>query len=327
MDGFDLGDFYLRYPGAFFATATSTRFGYGMGARSTGKWGFSITPSAEVIFGAAVNNGGNMDPNMYFQGDSGATIHIAVRLNQDGSVQVRRGGDAGAVIASAPAGSVPGLGWHYMECRVIISDTVGVVEVRMDGSSTPVINFSGDTRNGGTSTNIDYLGGSGSGATGYNEWDDMYVVDTLGAINNTFLGDVRVYTLAPNGNGAYSQFVGSDGNSVDNYLLVDEAPYNTADYVGSPTTGQRDSYLLTDLPATVATVFATQSRAIVAKSDAGAASIKQSIRVAATDYDTAATVLSTTWIDLVTLYETNPNTGVQWTAAGVNGAEIGVVVG
>ncbi|HSN12845.1 MAG TPA: hypothetical protein VLS51_12130, partial [Propionibacteriaceae bacterium] len=245
-----------------------------------------------------------------------------VSLDQVGNLVIYRGAIGGTVLASTVIS--PLSIWRYIEAAVTISDTVGTVEVHLDGSATPILSFTGDTKNAGTNTTIDAcaLYGVNSGNSPY--FDDWYVCDTAGTINNTFLGDVRVYTLAPNGAGNYTQFVPSTGS---NYTCVDEQPYNTTDYVGSPTTGNRDSYALTDLPATVATVFGTSEIAVVEKSDAGAAAIKQSMRVGLTDYDTAATNLATSWTSLRNLRETNPNTGVAWTAAGVNGAEMGVTVG
>ena len=90
-------------------------------------------------------------------------------------------------------------------------------------------------------------------------FDDVYLVDTS-APNGDFLGDVRVAYLAPNGNGASSQFVGSDLNSVDNYLLVDEVPANDdTDYVQSDVLNNIDTYALADLPANAGVVKSVMS--------------------------------------------------------------------
>jgi hypothetical protein len=54
----------------------------------------------------------------------------------------------------------------------------------------------------------------------------------------------RFMYLAPNGNGELSQFTGSDGNSTDNYLLVDEvsAHDDDATFVQASANGLIDSY-------------------------------------------------------------------------------------
>jgi hypothetical protein len=79
--------------------------------------------------------------------------------------------------------------------------------------------------------------------------DDLAINDSAGSFENTWPGEGEVIVLRPNGNGATSNFTGSDGNSTDNYLLVDEVPPDSADYVGSGTLNHVDDYELEATPA------------------------------------------------------------------------------
>jgi hypothetical protein len=328
FEGFEMGDGPVTqaWIGSSFwgVTASGTRFGYGQAGTSSANSVIgpkcAFTASSQVFVGIAVKVGTSV-PGFSFMADSGATEHVRVSCAADGSVAVTRAGTALAG-GTLPAGTLV-TGWNYIEATAVISDTVGLVKIRVNGSATDALSISGlDTRNAGTSTNIDAIAIAGNAVTS-TQYDDMYVCNSLGSINNTFLGDVRVYSLAPTGAGNYTQFVPSTGA---NWAAVDEQPYSATDYVGSPTSGNRDSYVLTDLPATVGTVFGTREELVAAKSDAGAASIKQSLRIASTDYDGSALTLGTTYVGFITVRETNPNTAAAWTPAGVNGAEIGVVV-
>lgn len=326
MDSLSLGDSVLRYSGVGSTRLTTSPRWTGVGYTQMSASGLlpkNFTAAATVISGVAFQTTGTQVGQMSFYGDAGATQHITIRYLATGTIEVRRGGVAGTLLTSASTGILHVGTWNFVEAKVTIADSGGIVEVRVNGSPTPLINFSGDTRNNGTNLTIDRVA---IGADGQVQLADWYICDGLGSTNNDFLGDVRVHCLQPNANGNYSQLVGSDGNSTDNYLLVDESPYNTTDYVGSATVGQKDSYGLPDLPAAVSTVFGVQEVAVVAKSDAGAASIKQLLRASGTDYTTSAALLSTSYTELVNLRETNPATGVAWTPAGVNGAEIGVEV-
>jgi hypothetical protein len=74
----------------------------------------------------------------------------------------------------------------------------------------------------------------------------------------------------------------------------------------------------------VATVFGVQELAIVQKSDAGAASMKQLLRRSGTDSPTISYVLSTSWNQMRNIRELDPSTSNQWTPAGVNAIEAGV---
>jgi hypothetical protein len=286
----------------------------------------SFPASSKVIVGNGVYcNSGNSNC-IVFYGDGGTTVHIAVYRNTSGYIEIRRNGVGGTLLATGTT-IIPLSSWFYMEASATISDTVGEVHVRLNGSGTDEVSYTGDTKNGGTATTIDKILVA-TVVGGANVWfTDIYVLnDTGSAPNNAFLGDVTVRTLSPNGNGNSSQLLGSDGNSTDNYLLVDEKPFSSADYVGSATTGQKDTYALTDLPATVTSVYGVQVNASMHKSDAGAGQARAVIRTGSTDYGGATHALSTGAITYHEFYEQNPNTTSAWTPSDVNGLEAGMEV-
>jgi len=261
---------------------------------------------------------------------SNGVQHITITFNAIGNILVRLGSNGGTVLATSTQTSTTAA-WHYLEVAVTIHDTTGTVVVRMDGVGW--INFTGDTRNGGTVTTIDQLNiGYRNAGAGYSSaHDDFYVLNetdataTTGRADNTFLGDVKVEMVQPNADGATSQWVGSDGNSVQNYLLVDENPVNTTDYVGSATDGDRDLWGLPDIPASTLTVYAILPSVYASKSDAGAASLKIIYR------DNAGTVaagssqaLTTGWAwYLGGVLPTKPSGGA-WTVADINALQLGV---
>lgn len=72
--------------------------------------------------------------------------------------------------------------------------------------------------------------------------DDMYIDDTTGEAAPAAPPVLRFYPLFPDGTGTYSQWTGSDGDSTDNYALVDEVPSSSTDYILSATADQIDSY-------------------------------------------------------------------------------------
>lgn len=81
---------------------------------------------------------------------------------------------------------------------------------------------------------------------------DAVICDNAGSYANTWPGPGWLWYGRPNGNGDNSQWTGSDGNSTDNYLLLDETPPNDAtDYVESNTSGQIDDYTVDNTPAAV----------------------------------------------------------------------------
>jgi hypothetical protein len=281
-----------------------------------------VTASAEVFTGIGYISG---QPNTFvaFYGDNGATNHITVYLNPSTFWEIRRGGTGGTLLATGTT-AYPGNVWHYVEVRCIVSDTVGVVEVRIDGQTTNEVSFSGDTKNAGTSTNIDSVGFGNVSGTPSANFADWYILNTLGTYNNTWLGDVAVRVLKPSGNGTTTQLTNSAGNQTNNYTYVDEVPASSADYTGAQASGLADTYNLADLPAGVATVYGVQVDATIGKSDANLAQAKIRTRSGGSDFTPNTYTLSTTYQEFRELSEVDPATGLPWTTGSVNGLEAGM---
>lgn len=312
--------------------------GQALGTNSNGAVWTCVLPSAiahgfvgcgRYMSAAAV--GGTPADNRFLlslRGDAGATTHLTVNFDANGRLQLRRGLYNGTIIATSSHTPVAANTWHFYEIEWTIADAGGICKVRLD--QVEVINFVGDTRNGGTNLTIDAIGAGFGDTTTRSNMDDLYVCDDTGiAPKNTFLGDVAIREQRANGNGATNQWIGSDGNSVDNYLNVDEIPFSTADYTGrvSTATAERDLYAFADLTGTIPTVFAVQVHDYAAKTDAGAGSIKTIARSSGgTVVGSAALPLSTTaGVVSGAILNTDPD-GATWTKALVDSTQFGVEV-
>jgi hypothetical protein len=152
--------------------------------------------------------------------------------------------------------------------------------------------------------------------------DDLYILETGSSPNNNFLGDCRVDTLMPNGEGNYSAWTCSTGGT--HSALVDEAVPNTSDYVESSTAAQKDSWAFANLTAVTGTIFGAAINLAALKSDAGARDIKPLCRSGSTDSLGSAFSLSTDQLYVQKIYEVDPNTASAWTESNVNSAEFGV---
>ena len=186
-----------------------------------------------------------------------------------------------------------------------------------------MLNYTGDTRNGGTVAGIDTvrLGGLyGPNAL----FDDVYICDGTGsAPYNTFLGEIRVHSLSPTAAGSSTQWTPDTGS---NYARVNEVPYSAANYVQSGTSGQRDTYTMADLPVSPETVLAVQNNIVAKRTDAAAISIKPVIKSGATLSYGSSTSLTTYDSTLSDIRVADPNTSTAWTASGVNALEGGFEV-
>jgi hypothetical protein len=156
-------------------------------------------------------------------------------------------------------------------------------------------------------------------------FDNLYVLDSTGSVNNARLGEIVVECLRPNGNGNSSQWVGSDGNSTDNYQLVDDPTPDTADYVQSGASGDKDTYAYGDLAAASGAVAAVQVISYASKTAGDALSVQQVARSGSSETAATAQPVTATWTPLTAIFQEKPGGGA-WTVADVNAAEFGIQV-
>ena len=263
---------------------------------------------------------------MSWWGDAGATQHLTLTFDASGHFQIRRGTASGTVLATS-TNIFPMSAARSINTKHTIADSGGIFELKVDGVSW--ISFVGDTKNAGTNTTTDKTLFS-TVASGFTfsdmcVFDDVDATATQGQPNNTYPGDKRCLRLMPNANGTYSDFLGSDGNSVNNYQQVDEVASSMTDYNGSATSAQKDSYAIEDLPLSVSAVVATRVALLAAKSDAGAGGISPLIRENSTDTFGTDFALSTSAAYYASpTYARKPSNNTLWTINDVNGTEIGV---
>lgn len=264
-------------------------------------------------------------PIMRFCSDSNGTIHGTLAIDNAGNLYVTRGTETGTTLGTAATGMVATGAWYHLEVKFVLSDTVGVWEVRVDGVS--VISLSGlDTKNGGTKTVVDAVRFISTGAATVN-FDDVYIANGAGVADNDIgFGDLKVYTYYPNGNGSTNQGVGSDGNSTDNYLLVDEpGDRNTTDYVEIATNDDLDLYAYQDITGDQATgsirgVCVNTSAMRTGSTGKSFASVARS---GGANYAGPDKALTTQYQHFGRLLDKNPNTGAAWTISEFNAAEFG----
>ncbi len=332
LDGGEAADFATKYDafGTATITSTTTRYNSGSSITSNSVGGGTVvirknvTPSAKLVVGYAYKHAGSADASTLcaFYGDNGATLHVGFRLLSTGAIALVRGT---TVVATSANGIFNMAGvWHYIEFSALLSDTVGTMEVKVNGVSA--VTFSGDTKNAGTATTLDTIAwlypGTTSAAPFY---DDIYILNGLGsAPNNDFLGEIKVQTLVPDGAGSSTQL--TPVGSGTNWQNVDELPIVGTDYNYSGTAGHKDLYTLTALAAGTASVFGVQANVVARKTDTGARSAKTAIKSGASSVSGAANAMGVANDTYSTIYETNPATSVAWTVADVAALEAGVEV-
>lgn len=298
---------------------------------STKIFGGSLT-TLIVGFAFKINSWNNQgDPFMLFGEEGIWHLEIGLSDNPTNHLLIGRNvASGGPILMTSTTTFDPGI-WHFVELKMIIHDTTGSLQLKIDDGYIENQTLSNlDTRNGGT-PKIDRIAfGQGNNQSPGNVYsvimDDLYICDTTGSVNNDFLGDCSVVTAVANGNGNSSQWVGSDGNSTDNYLLIDELSPSDSDYVVSSTVGNKDTYTFEDLNTEGnPTIQGVKINLRAARLDAGVRQIRSIARLSATEVEgpDQTTLLNTKYYS--DIRETKPGGG-SWAVSDFNSTEFGVKV-
>ncbi|HEX2594757.1 MAG TPA: hypothetical protein VHL34_24855 [Rhizomicrobium sp.] len=147
---------------------------------------------------------------------------------------------------------------------------------------------------------------------------DMYFLDGV-APNNSYLGDLSIGYILPNGAGNSTQWTPSAGA---NWQCVDEVPPNgDTDYNATSTAGNLDLYTYQDITNDPVLV---QVCNYVRKTGAEGASMAVTLRQGSTNYTGPTQAISSTSYGYVFQpYDTNPATGLPFTISEINNGQCG----
>ena len=332
LDGFDsysvAADLAMEYTASISSFSTSTgRFGGGAITLSpTTQFQKSIAPTSEVWVGYAAKLTGwsTAYSNPLAQFNSGAGPEGSICVSQTGSSITIYQGDAHRTLIGTyalPPSLITGA-WHWLEFHYKYGTSTGIMEMWCDG--VQVFSFTGNTTyyTGGSISQIQ-IGHSTYGSVA-GTYDDLYIIDVAaGGANTTRLGDCRIGTLVPTSNASPNQGTPSTGSA---YTCVDEAQRNTSDYVTftSYSAGLQELYGMSSLPSTPIGIFGVRVLAIGNKSDAGSAGFYPMVKSGGSSALATGLPLSTSWVDIPGIFETNPNTSAAWLTAAVNAMACGV---
>ena len=245
-------------------------------------------------------------------------VMIGLQVSPTGVVSawINSGSTWGSALGSTPAGTMAAGVFYYLEWNVKLHDTAGRIILRLNG--VPIISL----------TDIDTDLGRGKafagiGPRGYAYVDDLYILDTSGSTNNTFLGDTRVdahYPVTPDG--THHDWTPSTGS--DNFAVVDDPVCNTTDYNSTTTLHAVDTFNMEHLKNTGSTIAAVQTRLFYTKADAGACLIAPVIRSGGADYVGGNLAPSTdSFATTSRLLLQNPDGPHAWSEADFNDIEVG----
>jgi len=227
---------------------------------------------------------------------------------------------------------------HLIEVHVVLHDTSGEVQVRVDGIE--VIDFSGNTK-GASGSTIDVIRVGQSrdfaSAESYTlAHDDIGINDTTGSDQASWCGAGGILFLPANGAGPVTEWTVSDGGS-NNYEMVDDVPADgtaTYNYTAGTASGNKDLFAITDLPSTVDEIVLAYMQFQPFLAAAGSVDMLTKYRCGSagagtTEYTGGTSIVVWTdadWQLHGPIYD-NPFTGIDWTPAEIDAIIAGYEVG
>jgi hypothetical protein len=258
----------------------------------------------------------------------GTNNQVGVYIRSGGDFIITNGQGGGTILATSPQ-LFPSAGangaWHHVQCKIVINNTTGTVEIRVDGhTSADYLTGSINTRNGSTNSTVNngIFGLVPTGTSSQMFWDDFYMFNDQGAAPNTWQGDVRAFSYYPNADSALAWTPNSGAN---NFSRVAQAYDADTTYVSTNGVGNFDKYTLPALPTTPNSIINVQTRLVARYDDTGPHTVSSRLWSSATPSDSISATLSATYQQIWKNYPTDPNTGSAWAASTLSSLFVGPV--
>lgn len=290
-----------------------------VGAGGGGYRDKNLPNSSELIAGFAwINEAGDDDDGIFsFLDDFSTKANLPTLIinTNTGVATFTYNGNS----ASTSAGLFTGSVWQHVEMRLVMSDTVGVMEIRRNGIL--VASLTGiDTKPSGVTSLTGFRVEADSNFQ-FHLIDDLYILDGTGSDNNSYLGDTRITVLRPKADGLVNNFVAVGAAS--NFEAVDEHLHDgDTTYVEAGVVGARESYdnkSFSEVGISPGDIFGVQAVNAVVKTDAGGINYLDNMVVAGVVYDNGVDVIATSGLYKMTTFarDTDPSDDAGWTEAKV----------
>lgn len=246
---------------------------------------------------------------------------INMQISSTGEIVVER---RGSELGRSTTANMTATNWYYIELKVFIDNGAGTVDVNVDGIS--VLSLTSQDTLQGTLADIAAVRfyGTNNGAWNFT-YDDIYICDDSGSVNNDFLGDSIVTGIFPNAAGDDTDWTPSAG---DNYAAVDEDPSDDdSTYVESSTSTDSDLYNYGSVSG-LGTVHGVQINTTLRETDVEPYSVYNVCKSGTTtSKGSTVPVGSVAYTHRERVLEEDPDTSAAWLMAGINAAQFGVEVG
>lgn len=338
MDGFDIysnaadaivGGWTNENANQTFST-TNGRFGGGClqnGVTTTGWHAPAVVAVGDTViisFAYWVNHTGGGASDTIIRGNdrNGAQLF---RLEHNTSGDLKAYNQPNTQVGSTASGALASSSaWYWIEMKVLLGSGAanGSIEVKVNGSTVigPVTSI--DTNNGNALSYISFLGSGGD-----SRFDDVIIMDTSGTGMNDFLGDTKIDSLVPNGDGTTVDWTASAGSD---YQCVDDALASSngdTDYISSSTASQKTQLQMGNFADNPTAVHGLQIRTRSRKTDVGARTYRANVKSGGSTSNGTTLGATTDYAWRRNgVWTRNPNGSIAWTKSSINAVQVEVEI-
>lgn len=257
--------------------------------------------------------------------DIGASTLFLLSLTSAGTLRIANA--AGTTTDSAVTNVIFGGIWCRIEIKFNAgtSTSTGSIEVRVNG--TTVLNLTAQNYFSSSGGALARFYNNNASSTSDRTFDDIVLNDTTSAVNNSWLGDVRIDTLQPTADTAQADWTKSAGTS--GFALIDDtlgAADGDSTYLSSNTVGNKSEFAIADLGSASASIFALQMRTKSERAGLSARTYRTYLKSSAAVSNgptLQASAFAYCWA-FNGIVNTDPNTSAAWDDAGVNAVNLGL---
>lgn len=255
--------------------------------------------------------------------DTTSFIQGGIFLRNGGDFVVTSGAIGGTPLAAASSVLFPSANvWHHVQIKIVVHNTTGSVELRVDGHTSADYLVTGiNTRNGNANFFANVIQAIGSSPSN-DFYDDFYVFNDQGVQPNTWQGDVFCIQQVP-ATDVLNTWTRNSGSN--NCLAVDDgAQDGDTTYVATNVVNNVDTYTITPLITTPAAIIAVTLRYMARMDDAGPHAVTAQLKSGPTVDTLPNYVTSNQYGYQQKVYSADPNTGAPWAGDAVNALQLSI---
>lgn len=260
-----------------------------------------------------------------FQFRDGTSVQCSVTVTQFGELKVYRGASFSLLGTTSGAAIQAGV-WFHVEVKITFNGSTGTVDVHVNGVS--VLSLTGkNTANSGNNRANNFRMEGNLNASDHGYFDDLYILDSTGSNNTTFLGPLKITAVFPNSDNGTNQWT-TNGTGSHHYDRVnDNPPDKNTSYLSDTVSGDLDIWGKQATVASMSNIRGVQQNTMFETDSGTAFSVIQRLVSGATTSDDAGTAgTNGTYTQAARVLETDPNTSALWTQSNLDTATIGIKV-